>query len=154
RVRDPLDRGGGLPLDSRRRDVRTARPDHRRGRDRPTTAADDRDARGAAVLRARDDGARGARPRPRGRAREARRRGGGMTATAAAESARGGGLARHARRRAGEWLPPVLVFAIGVAAWEWIFSPLAGKFLLPRPSLIARALWDNHHLLLSAGWYT
>jgi NitT/TauT family transport system permease protein len=77
-----------------------------------------------------------------------------VTATAAAEGTRSGGVARHARRRAGEWLPALIVFAIGVAAWEWIFSPLAGKFLLPRPSVVARALWDNHHLLLSAGWYT
>jgi NitT/TauT family transport system permease protein len=59
-----------------------------------------------------------------------------------------------ARRRAGEWLPALVVFAIGVAAWEWIFSPLAGKFLLPRPSTIATALWDNKHVLWSAGWYT
>ena len=58
------------------------------------------------------------------------------------------------QRRAGEWLPALIVFAIGIAAWEWIFSPLAGKFLLPRPSTIASALWDNRHLLWDAGWYT
>jgi NitT/TauT family transport system permease protein len=74
--------------------------------------------------------------------------------TAVAEPARGDALARRAGRRAGEWLPVLLVFAIGVAAWEWVFSPLAGKFLLPRPSAIVRALWDNRHLLWSAGWYT
>src|SRR5262249_32861149 len=33
-------------------------------------------------------------------------------------------------------------------------SPLAGKFLLPTPSSIASSLWDNHHLLWRAGWYT
>ncbi len=59
-----------------------------------------------------------------------------------------------ARGRAGEWLPAVLVLALGIVAWEWIFSPLAGKFLLPRPSAIARSLWENRHLLWSAGWYT
>jgi NitT/TauT family transport system permease protein len=57
-------------------------------------------------------------------------------------------------RRAGEWLPAVVVFAVGIAAWEWIFSPLAGKFLLPKPSTIASSLWDNRHLLWRAGWYT
>jgi NitT/TauT family transport system permease protein len=58
------------------------------------------------------------------------------------------------RRRAGDWLPAVVVFVVGIAAWEWIFSPLAGKFLLPRPSAIAAALRDNHHVLVTAGWYT
>jgi NitT/TauT family transport system permease protein len=57
-------------------------------------------------------------------------------------------------RRAGEWLPALLVLALGIAAWEWIFSPLAGKFLLPKPSTIAQSLRDNRHLLWSAGWYT
>jgi NitT/TauT family transport system permease protein len=59
-----------------------------------------------------------------------------------------------AKKRAGEWLPALIVFAVGIAAWEWIFSPLAGKFLLPRPSSIASALWDNKQLLWDAGWYT
>jgi NitT/TauT family transport system permease protein len=58
------------------------------------------------------------------------------------------------RRRAGDWLPAVVVFVVGIAAWEWIFSPLAGKFLLPRPTAIAAALRDNHHVLVTAGWYT
>ena len=49
----------------------------------------------------------------------------------AVESGRGDALAQGARRRAGEWLPALIVFAIGIAAWEWIFSPLAGQFLLP-----------------------
>jgi NitT/TauT family transport system permease protein len=70
------------------------------------------------------------------------------------EPGRGEALARGARRRAGEWLPAVIVFAVGLVAWEWIFSPLAGKFLLPRPSSIGSALWDNRHLLWRAGWYT
>jgi NitT/TauT family transport system permease protein len=57
-------------------------------------------------------------------------------------------------RRARDWLPALFVFAAGIAAWEWVLSPLAGKFLLPRPSVIATALWDNRHVLVSAGWYT
>jgi NitT/TauT family transport system permease protein len=59
-----------------------------------------------------------------------------------------------ARRRTREWLPAVIVFVAGIAAWEWIFSPLAGKFLLPRPSAITTAFRDHHHVLLAAGWYT
>jgi len=52
------------------------------------------------------------------------------------------------------WLPALLVFAAGIALWQFVFSPLAGKFLLPRPSAIVTALWDNHGVLLRAGWYT
>src|SRR5204863_4690413 len=51
-------------------------------------------------------------------------------------------------------LPAVLIFVLGIAAWQWIFSPLAGRFLLPRPSVVTSALWDNHHVLLAAGWFT
>jgi len=57
-------------------------------------------------------------------------------------------------RRLRDWLPALLVFAAGIAAWQWVFSPLAGKFLLPRPSVIATTLWDNRHVLVSSGWYT
>ena len=57
-------------------------------------------------------------------------------------------------RRAIDWLPTLLVFAVGLAAWQWLFSPLAGKFLLPRPTAIATSFWDHRHLLWSGGWYT
>jgi NitT/TauT family transport system permease protein len=57
-------------------------------------------------------------------------------------------------RRAINWLPALLVFAAGLAAWQWLFSPLAGKFLLPRPTAIATSFWDHRHLLWSGGWYT
>jgi NitT/TauT family transport system permease protein len=57
-------------------------------------------------------------------------------------------------RRAGEWLPALVVFVVGIALWQWVFSPLAGKFLLPRPTAVSRSLWDHRHLLWSAGWYT
>ena len=57
-------------------------------------------------------------------------------------------------RRAADWLPALLVLATGIATWEWVFSPIAGKFLLPKPSAIATTLWDNPHVLWTAGWYT
>jgi NitT/TauT family transport system permease protein len=57
-------------------------------------------------------------------------------------------------KRLGAWLPALVVFVLGLAAWQWVFSPLAGKFLLPRPSSVAGTFWDNKHVLLSAGWYT
>ena len=76
-----------------------------------------------------------------------------MTSTIAEPLPRGT-LARGVGRRAGDWLPALLVFAAGIAAWEWVLSPLAGKFLLPRPSAIATTFWDNRHVLVSSGWYT
>jgi NitT/TauT family transport system permease protein len=57
-------------------------------------------------------------------------------------------------RRAFDWLPALLVFVAGLAAWQWLLSPLAGKFLLPRPSAIATSFWDNRHILWTGGWYT
>jgi NitT/TauT family transport system permease protein len=57
-------------------------------------------------------------------------------------------------KRLGDWLPALLVFALGLLAWEFVFSPLAGKFLLPRPSAIAKSFWDHRHVLLNAGWFT
>ena len=61
---------------------------------------------------------------------------------------------RSVGKRLLQWLPALVVFVLGIAAWQWIFSPLAGKFLLPRPSRIAQSFWDNHHVLLAAGWFT
>jgi len=77
-----------------------------------------------------------------------------VTAPTAVEALPRGVLARRVGRRAGDWLPALLVFAAGIAAWQWIFSPLAGKFLLPKPSAISTALWDNRHVLWTAGWFT
>jgi NitT/TauT family transport system permease protein len=58
------------------------------------------------------------------------------------------------RRRAADWVPALIVFVAGLAAWQWVFSPAAGKFLLPRPTAIGRSLSDHRHVLWSAGWYT
>ena len=77
-----------------------------------------------------------------------------MTAPTAVEPLPRGVLARRVGRRAGDWLPALLVFAAGIAAWQWILSPLAGRFLLPKPSAISTALWDNRHVLWTAGWFT
>jgi NitT/TauT family transport system permease protein len=57
-------------------------------------------------------------------------------------------------KRLTDWLPALLVFVLGLALWQWVFSPLAGKFLLPRPSAIATTFWDNKSVLLHAGWFT
>jgi len=57
-------------------------------------------------------------------------------------------------KRVAGWVPAILVFALGLALWEWVFSPLAGKFLLPRPSAIAKSFWDHRQVLVNAGWFT
>jgi NitT/TauT family transport system permease protein len=57
-------------------------------------------------------------------------------------------------RRVGTWVPALVVFAGGLALWQWALSPLLGRFLLPKPSAIATAFWHNRHLLVSAGWFT
>jgi NitT/TauT family transport system permease protein len=77
-----------------------------------------------------------------------------VTAPTVAEPIPRGALARRVGRRAGDWIPAVLVFAAGLALWQWVFSPLAGAFLLPKPTAIARSLSDNRHVLWSAGWFT
>jgi NitT/TauT family transport system permease protein len=77
-----------------------------------------------------------------------------VTAPTAVEPLPHGVLARRVGRRVGDWLPALFVFAAGIAAWQWIFSPLAGRFLLPKPSAIASALSDNRHVLWTAGWFT
>jgi NitT/TauT family transport system permease protein len=58
------------------------------------------------------------------------------------------------RRHVSDWLPALLVFALGIALWQWVFSPLAGKFLLPRPSTISTTLVHSRHVLWNAGWFT
>ncbi len=63
-------------------------------------------------------------------------------------------------RRAGErvryWLPAVAVFALGLAAWQWVVPDLlhVQNFLLPRFSDVIRALWDERDQLLRAAWIT
>ena len=59
-VRDPLDRGGRLPLDPGRRHVTAAGPDQRDHRHRPAARAERRHARDGRVLPSRDRGPRGA----------------------------------------------------------------------------------------------
>jgi NitT/TauT family transport system permease protein len=64
-------------------------------------------------------------------------------------------LARVVGRRVVDWLPALVVFAAGIAAWQGIVVGFhIQKFLLPKPSAIAVALWDQGPELWRAGWYT
>jgi NitT/TauT family transport system permease protein len=58
-------------------------------------------------------------------------------------------------RQAGEWIPALLVAVLVLGVWEASIRLLhVQQFLLPRPSAIARAFWDQRHTLWPAGWYT
>jgi NitT/TauT family transport system permease protein len=58
-------------------------------------------------------------------------------------------------RRAGEWLPALVVFVIVVGLWEGLVRALhVHQFLLPKPSTIVSVFWTDRHTLWPAGWYT
>jgi NitT/TauT family transport system permease protein len=54
-----------------------------------------------------------------------------------------------------DWVPAIVVFALGLAAWQWLV-PAVGiqRFLLPRFSAVADEFWTNRDALWSAGWFT
>jgi NitT/TauT family transport system permease protein len=58
-------------------------------------------------------------------------------------------------RRAGEWLPALAVFGIGIAAWQWLTAAAGiNTFLLPRFSTCVTAFYDDADALWSSGWFT
>ncbi len=58
-------------------------------------------------------------------------------------------------RRLREFLPAVVVFALGIALWEGGTRGFdVERFLLPPLSEILQTLWDNWDTLWSAGWFT
>jgi NitT/TauT family transport system permease protein len=64
-------------------------------------------------------------------------------------------VGRRAARRAGDWVPPVVVFVLGILVWEGAISAFhVQQFLLPRPSDIVRSFWSDRHTLWPAGWTT
>jgi NitT/TauT family transport system permease protein len=59
------------------------------------------------------------------------------------------------RRRAVDWGPPLLVFALGILSWQLLVVAFnVQEFLLPKPTEIARTLWDERSSLWHAGIYT
>ena len=54
------------------------------------------------------------------------------------------------------WLPAVVVFAIGILAWQWLLPDVlhVKNFLLPRFSAVMSAFWTERDLVWSAGWRT
>jgi NitT/TauT family transport system permease protein len=73
--------------------------------------------------------------------------------TVAHAPSQGGSLALGRRLRS--WLPALVVFGIGIAAWQW-FLPWIGveRFLLPPFWDVMTAFWEGRSELWSAGWIT
>jgi NitT/TauT family transport system permease protein len=62
---------------------------------------------------------------------------------------------RRLRRAFAEWAPALLILVLGLAGWEVAVNAFGiQKFLLPKPSEIATAFWDQRSILWPAGWYT
>ncbi len=62
---------------------------------------------------------------------------------------------KTAQGRAAEWIPAILVFALGIVVWQVSIDVFnIQKFLLPKPGAIVRAFWDQRSTLWSAGWLT
>jgi NitT/TauT family transport system permease protein len=54
-----------------------------------------------------------------------------------------------------DWIPAVAVLLLGLGLWEGLVAALdVERFLLPPPSDIVQAFWDQRDALWSAGWYT
>src|SRR4051794_15326431 len=59
------------------------------------------------------------------------------------------------RRHLVHWGPALLVFAIGIAAWQWLLPAIGvERYLLPRFSDVVGAFHDNHSQLLKGAWIT
>jgi NitT/TauT family transport system permease protein len=58
-------------------------------------------------------------------------------------------------KRVRDWVPALVVFALGIALWQGLTSAFhVQAFLLPKPSDIATSFWDNKSPLWHDGLYT
>ena len=66
-----------------------------------------------------------------------------------------GALGARMGRGVVDWIPAAAVLVLGILLWEGLVRALdVQRFLLPAPSAIVDTLWDERHLLWSAGIYT
>jgi len=63
------------------------------------------------------------------------------------------GAWRRLGQRALYWLPAVVVFALGIAAWQWLLPDVLHiqSFLLPRFSAVMSTFWNERDTLWSKG---
>jgi NitT/TauT family transport system permease protein len=65
------------------------------------------------------------------------------------------GLTRELGGRLRDWVPAILVFFIGIGLWQGLTTAFdVETFLLPKPSDIAQAFWDDKGVLWDYGVYT
>jgi NitT/TauT family transport system permease protein len=58
-------------------------------------------------------------------------------------------------RRLASWVPAIVVFGLGIAAWQWILPALGvERYLLPPFSDVVTAFRESRDELLRAGWIT
>jgi NitT/TauT family transport system permease protein len=59
------------------------------------------------------------------------------------------------RRGFVEWAPALAILVLGLIGWELAVKAFGiQKFLLPKPSEIISAFWEQRDILWPAGWYT
>jgi NitT/TauT family transport system permease protein len=77
------------------------------------------------------------------------------TAPTAVQPVPRGVFARRVGRRARDWAPAVVVFVLGIAAWEGLVRGLQiERFLLPPLSDILRTFWEQRDTFVDAGLFT
>ena len=77
------------------------------------------------------------------------------TAPTAVQAVPRGVFARRVGRRAGDWAPAVVVFVLGIAAWEGLVRGLEiERFLLPPLSVILQTFWEQRDTFVDAGLFT
>ena len=65
------------------------------------------------------------------------------------------GIGREIGTHLRDWIPAVLVFLLGIALWEGLTTVFdVETFLLPKPSDIAQAFWEDKGDLWDYGLYT
>jgi NitT/TauT family transport system permease protein len=65
------------------------------------------------------------------------------------------GFAREIGGRLRDWVPAIVVFLVGLALWQGLTTVFnVETFLLPKPTDIARAFWDDKGTLWDYGLYT
>ncbi len=65
------------------------------------------------------------------------------------------GMGRRLGRQAREWLPALVVFIAAIGLWEGLIAAFdIQQFLLPKPTDIVKACWDQRSTLWPAGWHT
>jgi NitT/TauT family transport system permease protein len=63
-------------------------------------------------------------------------------------------LTRMIGRRVRDWAPAVAVLVLGVAVWQIATTYFIARFLLPKPTDIVRAFFEQRHELWGAGFFT